>query len=105
MQFGDEKAHLVLLAVQPSHQRQGIARRLVTWLLESARTAGMVELSLELRAANAPARAFYRAMGFSDAGLLPGYYQQRESALCMRRTLRPAGLSTVSWQAPTLRRH
>ena len=27
MTFGDERAHLVLLAVRPSHQRQGIARR------------------------------------------------------------------------------
>jgi ribosomal protein S18 acetylase RimI-like enzyme len=104
MQFGDERAHLVLLAVRPRHQRQGVARRMLSWLLHSARTAGIAELSLELRAGNAGARAFYRAMGFSDAGLLPGYYRNREPALRMHRVLRTAGDAVVPWQAPTLRR-
>lgn len=104
MKFGDEHAHLVLLAVQPRHQRQGVARRMLSWLLQSARTAGIAELSLELRAGNAGARAFYRAMGFSDAGLLPGYYRNREPALRMLRVLRTADEGRVTWQAPTLRR-
>jgi [ribosomal protein S18]-alanine N-acetyltransferase len=104
MQFGDERAHLVLLAVLPRHQRQGVARRLLSWLLASARTAGIAELSLELRAGNAGARAFYRSLGFADAGLLPGYYQHREPALRMKRMLRTAGAAAVVWQPPTLRR-
>src|SRR5881396_1541530 len=41
MEFGDERAHLVLLAVRPSHRRLGIGQRLLDWLLDSARTAGM----------------------------------------------------------------
>jgi ribosomal-protein-alanine N-acetyltransferase len=104
MQFGDERAHLVLLAVMPRHQRQGVARRLLSWLLATARTAGIAELSLELRAGNAGARAFYRSMGFDDAGLLPGYYRHREPALRMKRVLRSSGDAAVVWQAPTLRR-
>jgi ribosomal-protein-alanine N-acetyltransferase len=104
MQFGEERAHLVLLAVHPRRQRQGVARCMLTWLLESARTAGIAELSLELRAGNADARAFYLAMGFSDAGLLPGYYRKREAALRMVRVLRGAGEEVMAWQAPTLRR-
>jgi len=104
MQFGDERAHLVLLAVRPSSRRQGVARRLLAWLLDSARIAGIAELSLELRAGNADARAFYRAMGFSDAGLLPGYYRKREPALRMLRVLRGPGETPTTWQAPTLRR-
>jgi ribosomal-protein-alanine N-acetyltransferase len=104
MQFGDERAHLVLLAVRPSSQRQGVGRRLLYWLLDSARIAGIAELSLELRAGNAGARAFYRAMGFSDAGLLPGYYRNREPALRMRRVLRDPIEAAATWQAPTLRR-
>jgi len=104
MQFGDEHAHLVLLAVQPHCQRQGVARRLLAWLLDSARVAGIAELSLELRAGNAGARAFYRAMGFADAGLLSGYYRQREPALRMQRVLRSLNEPSMTWQAPTLRR-
>jgi ribosomal-protein-alanine N-acetyltransferase len=104
LQFGDERAHLVLLAVQSRCQRRGVARSLLNWLLDSARTAGTAELSLELRAGNAAARALYRAMGFSDAGLLPGYYRNREPALRMRRVLRSGGSDVPAWQAPTLRR-
>ncbi len=52
MTFGDERAHLVLLAVRPSHQRRGIARRLVDWLVESAMTAGVASIHVELRASN-----------------------------------------------------
>ncbi len=104
MQFGDEHAHLVLLAVQPRCRRQGVARRLMTWLFDSARVAGIAELSLELRAGNAAARAFYRSVGFADAGLLPGYYRQREPALRMRRVLRAAAATPLTWLAPRLRR-
>lgn len=104
LQFGDDRAHLVLLAVQARCQRQGVARQLLSWQLDSARTAGIAELSLELRAGNAGARAFYRAMGFSDAGLLPGYYRNREPALRMVRVLRSQAEPAAAWQAPTLRR-
>jgi len=104
LQFGDEHAHLVLLAVQPRCRRHGVARRLLAWLLESARAAGIAELGLELRAGNAGARAFYRALGFSDAGLLPDYYGPREAALRMVRVLRRSDGAPPAWHAPTLRR-
>jgi [ribosomal protein S18]-alanine N-acetyltransferase len=58
MEFGDERAHLVLLAVRPSHRRLGIGQRMLDWLLESARVAGMASIHLELRAGNDAARRF-----------------------------------------------
>jgi ribosomal protein S18 acetylase RimI-like enzyme len=87
MQFGDERAHLVLLAVHRRCQRQGVARRLMQW-----------------RAGNEAARAFYRAMGFTDAGLLCGYYRNRESAVRMLLALCSRHLEALPWQPPTLRR-
>lgn len=89
MQFGDERAHLSLLCVQLEQQRRGIGRRLVTWLLESAYVAGMASVHLELRADNEPARMFYRAQGFSETILVPGYYEGRFAARRMVRWLRP----------------
>jgi ribosomal-protein-alanine N-acetyltransferase len=104
MQFGDERAHLLLLAVRPRCQRQGVGRRLMQWLFASARVAGIAELSLEMRAGNAAARAFYRVLGFADAGLVSGYYRNRESAMRMLRELRNRGVEPSPWQPPTLRR-
>ncbi len=104
MEFGDERAHLVLLAVRPSHRRLGIGQRLLDWLLESARVAGIASIHLELRAANDAARRFYRAMGFYETVLVPGYYRsgegRKEGALRMLRVLRAPGPVPYTWRPP-----
>lgn len=102
MRFGDERAHLVLLAVAPTHQRQGIARRMVEWLVESTRTAGVISIHVELRADNPPAYALYRSIGFAETFRVPGYYQGRETAVRMVRILRAPGAVTETWRPPTL---
>jgi ribosomal-protein-alanine N-acetyltransferase len=102
MDFGDERAHLVLLAVQPTQRRHGVGRRLVEWLMESALTAGMASVHLELRADNAAARRFYRALGFSETVLMPRYYDGREAAMRMIRVLRAPGPLPLSWRPPVL---
>jgi ribosomal-protein-alanine N-acetyltransferase len=104
MELGDERAHLVLLAVRPSHRRLGIGQRLLDWLLESARVAGMASIHLELRSANEAARRFYRAMGFYETVLVPGYYRsgegRKEGALRMLRVLRAPGPVPYTWRPP-----
>ena len=106
MEFGDERAHLVLLAVRPSHRRTGIGQRMLEWLLESARTAGIASIHLELRAGNEAARRFYRAMGFYETVLVPGYYRsgegRKEGALRMLRVLRVPGPLPAAWRPPRL---
>jgi [ribosomal protein S18]-alanine N-acetyltransferase len=88
MEFGETHAHLVLLCVRPGQRRRGIGRRLMEWLTASARVAGIASLHLELRADNKPAHAFYRALGFSQTVLIPGYYDGRIAALRMVHRLR-----------------
>ena len=100
MEFGEERAHLVLLAVRPAQRRLGIGRRLLDWLVESARTAGIASLHLELRAGNEAAQGFYRAMGFDETIVVPGYYRGREAALRMIRVLRAPGPLPYSWRPP-----
>jgi [ribosomal protein S18]-alanine N-acetyltransferase len=105
MEFGEERAHLVLLAVRPSHRRAGIGQRMLEWLLESARVAGMASVHLELRAGNDAARRFYRAMGFYETVLVPGYYRgveggRKEGALRMLRVLRVPGPVPYTWRPP-----
>jgi ribosomal protein S18 acetylase RimI-like enzyme len=104
MDFGDERAHLALLAVRPSHRRLGVGQRLFEWLLDSARIAGMASIHLELRAGNDAARRFYRAMGFYETVLVPGYYRggegRKEGALRMLRVLRAPGPVPYTWRPP-----
>lgn len=90
MEFLDEHAHLSLLAIDPLHQRRGIGRGLVDWLETSARTAGIGIVYLEARVANQAARDFYRALGYREMFLMPGYYRGREAAVRMGHDLRRA---------------
>ena len=87
MYFGDDVAHLNLLAVAAPHRRQGIGRRLIQWLSESAVEAGVFRIDLELRETNAGAREFYQNLGFQTRDIVQGYYQGREPALRMTRRL------------------
>jgi len=100
MEFGDERAHLVLLAVRPVHRRRGIARRMVGWLIESALTAGIESVHLELRAGNDAAQRFYRVLGFTETILIPRYYGGGEPALRMVRVLRAPAPLASAWQPP-----
>ena len=88
MRYGDDRAHLNLLAVAPAHRRRGVGGRLLLWLEETALTAGTFVITLELRAANEAARAFYRGLGYHELGEIPAYYQGIEAALRMVRDVR-----------------
>jgi [ribosomal protein S18]-alanine N-acetyltransferase len=88
MRYGDDVAHLNLLAVDPAHRRRGVARKVMTWLEETALTAGTFIIGLELRATNQAAFAFYGALGYRELGRVSGYYQGIESAIRMARDVR-----------------
>lgn len=88
MQFGDQNAHLVLLCVRAAQQRRGLGRSLHDWLLASARVAGIAAITLELRADNSGALAFYRDLGYEALETVAGYYDGRIVARRMALRLR-----------------
>lgn len=88
MRYGDDVAHLNLLAVDPVHRRRGVARKIMMWLEETALTAGTFIIGLELRATNEAALAFYAALGYRELGRVTGYYQGIENAIRMARDVR-----------------
>ena len=90
MKYGDDEAHLLLLAVEPEHRRFGVGSAMVVWLERCAEVAGIGRISLEARASNEAARAFYRRHGYAQAQLLPGYYGGRETSV---RMVKDFGLS------------
>lgn len=87
------------VAVAPLHRRRGIARELLARVLEDARNLGAVTASLEVRASNADAIAFYARLGFVDVGRRPRYYSDGEDALILTATvseLADAAMCTVA---------
>jgi [ribosomal protein S18]-alanine N-acetyltransferase len=87
MRYGDDDAHLDLLAVAPPYRRSGIGRQLIEWLEECAMVAGIFNVDLEVRAGNEEAQLFYSRMGYRRLLELPGYYQGIEAAIRMGRDL------------------
>jgi [ribosomal protein S18]-alanine N-acetyltransferase len=87
MRYGDEDAHLDLLAVAPPYRRAGVGRELLEWLEKCAVVAGIFSVALEVRAGNEGAQLFYERLGYRTLVHLPGYYQGIEAALRMGRDL------------------
>ncbi|HEY2918391.1 MAG TPA: GNAT family N-acetyltransferase, partial [Candidatus Binatia bacterium] len=87
MRYGDDDAHLELLAVAPPHRRLGVGRQLLQWLEKCAVVGGLCSIALEVRAGNQGAQLFYERMGYHTLAHLPKYYQGVEAALRMGREL------------------
>jgi len=102
MSFGEQRAHLALLAVYPAYQRRGIGQRLVEWLLDSCKVAGVSTVDVELRADNRAAYRLYRKLAFEETSRIAGYYSGRETAIRMLSVLRTPGMLAEPWRPPTL---
>ena len=66
MEYWDNDAHLVLFAVRPSSQRQGIGTAVLQWLENSALVAGSQRIRVEARRDNLAARNFYNEHGYHE---------------------------------------
>ena len=87
MRYGEQRAHLVLLAVAPTHRHQGLGAVLLAWLEKCAATAGLERVLLEARADNPAAIAFYTEQGYSQTGTVPGYYLGLVDAVRLEKQL------------------
>ncbi len=85
--FDQQRAHLVLLAVEPAYRRRGVGVALFRWLEKVACLGGIERIRLELRAGNEQARAFYERLEFRATELRRGYYDGRLDAINMARRI------------------
>jgi [ribosomal protein S18]-alanine N-acetyltransferase len=92
MRYGERKAHLVLLGVQPARRNHGLGTQLLAWLEKCAATAGLERIEVEARSDNPGALAFYRDHGFVETGTVAGYYRGLIDAVRLQKKL-GAGLS------------
>ena len=79
-------ADMMNIAVDPAYRRQGVAAELIERLETALKSKGVICLTLEVRASNAPAIALYDKLGFAIVGRRPNYYRHpKEDALIMRK--------------------
>ena len=74
-----------LVGVGRRHRRCGVARSLLTSLIEEETAAGLAEARLELAASNDPAHALYAGLGFMVVGRRTRYYPDGDDALLLSR--------------------
>ncbi len=82
-----DELHIINLAVDEAWRRRHVGTRLLEAAIEAGRGEGSVLATLEVRAGNLPARAFYQRHGFLEIGLRRRYYQDGEDAVIMTRQL------------------
>lgn len=87
MQYKDDDAHLLLLAVAAAHRLKGVGRALMDWLEATALTAGTGCIYLEARASNAQARAFYCRLGYLEIADVPELYSNSEDGVRLGKDL------------------
>ena len=73
------ESELLTVAVEPTAQRRGIGRRLISDWLQSL--SGVAEIALlEVAADNAGAIHLYRSLGFTKTAVRRGYYLRKDGA-------------------------
>ena len=92
MSVGAGEAHILNICIREEYRGRGYARKVMLYLMDRARAAGMYEAFLEVRPSNTVAVRLYHSMGFEQVGVRRGYYQAsvgREDAAVLRRVLLP----------------
>ena len=79
-----DEGYITNVAVSPDFRRQGIAKALITELIEQAKAKGLAFVTLEVRESNAAARALYAGAGFAPVGIRKNFYSNpTENAVLM----------------------
>ena len=78
------EAEIYRIAVREDKRQRGIGYRLLSYALKTERGSGVETVFLEVRESNLPARALYRAYGFTEISIRKNYYQNPvENAVIM----------------------
>ena len=70
----DSTTELESVVVQRRARRMGVGKALCEGVIAWGREEGAVDVELEVRSRNVPARAFYQNLGFIEVGVRKNYY-------------------------------
>jgi ribosomal-protein-alanine N-acetyltransferase len=88
MEYWDEDAHLVLIAVRPARQRQGVGSSILAWLEACSVVAGSKRVRVEARRENVAARSFYNEHGYHEVRLKRRMYSGAADGVHLEKWLR-----------------
>ena len=79
-----DEGHIMNIAVAPEMRGQGLGEELMRAMLQQGTQLGIIYWTLEVRVSNVAAIKLYEKVGFTSAGIRPGYYEKpREDANIM----------------------
>lgn len=83
-----EEAQILDIAVAPEQRGAGIAQLLMEHAIAVAREKGAEVLALEVRASNTSAIVLYERCGFVRTGVRHKYYEGKDDAVLMEKSLK-----------------
>lgn len=69
-----DEGEITNVATHPDHRQKGYARQVLLALIQTAKSEGLVRITLEVRVSNTAARTLYTSIGFEDCGVRKGFY-------------------------------
>ena len=85
------EATVLNLCIEPDMRQQGLGRKIMQHVIDTAKARKAESVFLEVRPSNTGAIALYESIGFNEIGVRPGYYKaengEREDAIMMAYTL------------------
>lgn len=80
-------ARIYSIAIAPAFRGKGIGRRLILRAEREATVRGCRRMRLEVRLDNGAAISLYESLGYTDAQVLPGYYEDGTHGMRYRKEL------------------
>ena len=85
------EATVLNLCIDPVMRQQGLGRKFMQHVIDTAKVKKAESVFLEVRPSNTGAIALYESMDFNEIGIRPGYYKtengEREDAIMMAYTI------------------
>ncbi len=94
----DGQVQILKVGTNPAWRRHGIARELLARVASDARDLGATSCSLEVRASNKGAQAFYESLQLCPLGVRPRYYPDGEDACILEGPLPLAQVDVAGMQ-------
>lgn len=85
-QIGEE-SELLNLCIHPEFRQQGLGKKLMSFYIDFCEKMGANKYFLEVNISNAPAIHLYHLFGFCSLGKRKKFYQGRQDALLMTRSV------------------